>query len=218
MNPTTHLEAHTRTLCQWGRLAWLPIPLLVAAIVVLKTADWQTAHESQLLMMLFNFVFSTLASLLVVVLVGRSFLTRGKPGLLLFGCGVLLWGAAGTVAPALLAYGINVTISVHNILVCLSALCQVTGAIFMLKPRAEFRATGLSLAVAYLVSFGVVWLVSVLVLEDRLPVFFIQGVGGTTLRHVVLASATVMFAGAAALLWTATDVRRRCLCAGTGWP
>lgn len=127
MNPTIHPEAQTQTPGLWSRLAWLPIPLLIAAILVLKALDWQTAHESEILMMLCNFVFSTLASLLVVVLFGRSFLARGMPGMLWFGCGVLLWGAAGTVAPALLAHGINVIISVHNILVCLSAFCQLAG-------------------------------------------------------------------------------------------
>ena len=77
----------------------------------------------------FNFVFSTVASLLVVILVGRSFLAGGTSGLLLLGCGVLVWGAAGTVGPALLARGINVTISIHNTLIWLSALCHLTGAL-----------------------------------------------------------------------------------------
>ena len=135
MNSTTHSEAQTQTPGLWGWQTWLPIPLLVVAIVVLKALDWQTAHESEFLLMLFNFVFSTLASLLVVVLFGRSFLARATPGLLLFGSGVLLWGAAGTLVPALLAHGLNVTISVHNILVWLAALCNLAGALLSLKPR-----------------------------------------------------------------------------------
>jgi PAS domain S-box-containing protein len=202
MNPTTHPEAQIRTPGPWRRLAWLPIPLLIAAILVLKALDWQTAHESEFLLMLFNFVFSTLASLLVVVLFGRSFLARATPGLLLFGSGVLLWGAAGTLVPALLAHGLNVTISVHNILVCLSALCQLAGAILSLKPRSSFREAVLPLTVAYAGALGVVLLVTVLGLEGRFPVFFVQGMGGTPLRQVVLGSATMMFAGAAVLLWT----------------
>jgi PAS domain S-box-containing protein len=202
MNPRKHPEAQTQTPGLCSRLAWLPIPLLISAILVLKALGWQTVHESEILMMLCNFVFSTLASLLVVVLFGRSFLARGMPGMLWFGCGVLLWGAAGTVAPALLTHGINVIISVHNILVCLSAFCQLAGAILLLKPPTAFREAGPPLVVAHATALGVVALVTVMVLEKRLPVFFVQGMGGTTLRYVVLASATVMFALAAALLWT----------------
>jgi PAS domain S-box-containing protein len=202
MNPVTYLESQNQTPGLCSRLAWLPIPLIIAAIVVLKALDWQTAHESEILLMVFNFAFSTLASLLVVVLFGRSFLARGAPGMLLFGCGVLLWGAAGTLAPALMAHGINVMISVHNILVCLSALCQLAGAILLLKPRTPFREAGPPLCVAQVAALGVAGLVAVLALGNGLPVFFVQGVGGTPLRYGVLASATVMFAGAAALLWT----------------
>jgi hypothetical protein len=73
----------------WRRtLSWLPIPLLLAAMAVLWAVDLRTAHESPGLLMAFNLVCSTLASLLVVILAGRSFLARGAKGLLIFGCGV----------------------------------------------------------------------------------------------------------------------------------
>jgi PAS domain S-box-containing protein len=183
-----------------SRLAWLPIPILLGAMAVLWAADLRTAYESQLLLTAFNFVFSTAASLLVVILVGRSFLAGGTSGLLLLGCGVLVWGAAGTVGPALLARGVNVTISIHNILIWLSALCCLTGAILSLKPRRAPRSPGLTLAMAYAGAACVVWLVVMLVLEGWTPVFFVQGQGGTPVRGFVLGSATVMFVFTTALL------------------
>ena len=72
-------------------------------MTVLWAADLRSAHELQFLMMALNFLFSTLSSLLVAILIGWNFVVRGAPELLLLGCGVLLWGAAGTVGPALLA-------------------------------------------------------------------------------------------------------------------
>ena len=184
-----------------SRLAWLPIPILLVALAVLWAANPRTAYESQLLMTAFNFVFSTVASLLVVILVGRSFLAGGTSGLLLLGCGVLVWGAAGTVGPALLARGINVTISIHNTLIWLSALCHLTGALLSLKPRRAPRLPGLTVALAYTGAGCVVWLVVMLVLEGWTPVFFVQGQGGTPLRDFVLGSATVMFVFTTAILW-----------------
>ena len=116
-------------------LSWLPIPLLLAAMAVLWAMDLRTAHESQVLLMALNLVCSTLAALLVAILAGRSFLVRRAPGILLFGSGALLWGAAGTITAILLAHGINVVITIHNSLVCLSALCFLAGALLSLKPR-----------------------------------------------------------------------------------
>src|SRR3954465_13523213 len=76
-------------------LAVAPIPLLVIAMLWLDAANVGFSYESYFLTLALNFIFSTLASLFIVYLIGRSFLVRGSPGLLLLGCGVLAWGAAG---------------------------------------------------------------------------------------------------------------------------
>jgi PAS domain S-box-containing protein len=187
--------------CCKERLAWLPIPVLLTVIVALKAAGLQTAYESPRLLMLLNFVCTTLISIFVVILIGRSTLSQGTPGLLLFGCGVLFWGAAGTIGPALLSYGGNATVSTHNILAWFSALCQLAGVMLSLKPGRTLRRADLTLVLAYTATLGVVWLVSMLVMEGWTPVFFVQGNGGTPLRQFVLGSAVMMFACTAALLW-----------------
>jgi len=157
-------------------------------------------YESKILLVMSNVVFSTAAALLVVALISRSFLARGTPDLLLFGCGVLLWGAAGTVGPALMTPGGNVAISTHNILACLSAFCQLTGTLLALKPPRPFNARHLPLALSYLGVLAVVLLVILLVVNGWTPLFFLQGEGGTLLRQIVLVSTIVMFSGAAAIL------------------
>jgi PAS domain S-box-containing protein len=201
MPPSTQSETTHRTTTFISRYAWLPIPLFIFMIASMWVANSQTVHESQLLLLLSNLVFSALASSFVVLLLFRSFLSQNKPELLLFGCGVLFWGAAGTVGPALMSHGGNVTISIHNILVFLSALCQFTGAILSVKSIEKIRSTKLVLAVVLTSTIATVWLVALLVLNGMVPVFFVQAEGGTMLRQIMLFSSILMFVGSVAILW-----------------
>ena len=94
-NNSGHERVYGRFL---GRWAWVPIPVLLTVMGVLWAGGWQGSHESVYLLLTVNFVFSLLVCLVVAYLVARSFLIRGTPGLLLFGCGVVIWGPAGVVA------------------------------------------------------------------------------------------------------------------------
>ncbi|MCX6925677.1 MAG: hypothetical protein NT154_21070 [Verrucomicrobia bacterium] len=99
----------------FGRVAWLPIPVLLAAILALWIADLRTVCESRALMVLLNVVFTWLASLCICLLTARGFLVNGQPGLLMFGCGSLLWGVT-SLAAAVVVDRVNATITVHNTL------------------------------------------------------------------------------------------------------
>lgn len=203
------------------RLAWLPIPLLLVTMAVLWAADPQGSYESAYLLMALNLVCSTLASGLVAYLIGRSFLIRGTPGLLMLGCGVLAWGSAGLVGVATGLIGltaghfdINVFVTIHNVCVWLSALCHLAGALLSLRPRRAVREASLWLAGAYSVALGCAGFVTLAALAGWTPTFFVQGQGGTPLRYLVLGSATAMFAVTAVLLKT---VGRRPLSAFLYW-
>lgn len=88
-----------------ARLARAPVPVLVTAMLVLGFLEPRASHGSRLLLMVLSFLFSTVSSLLVALLIGRSYLVRGSPGLLLLGCGVVMWEAAGAISPILLGMG-----------------------------------------------------------------------------------------------------------------
>ena len=186
--------------------AWLPIPLLLAAIIGLWVADLHTSYESPNLMLGLNFVFSVLVSLFIASLVGRSFLVRGTPGLMLLGCGVMVWGAAGFVAgtAGLVATGgrnfANITVTIHNSCVWLAGLCYLTGVVLSLRPSSAMRATGLWLAAAYSLAVVAVGAVTLAAVEAWTPPFFVQGEGGTLVRQLVLGSAIAMFLITALLL------------------
>ncbi len=191
----------------------MPIPLLIVTLAVLWAADIRTAYESPYLLLALNFVFSALVSLFIAFLIARSFLARGTPGLLLLGCGVIFWGAAGSVGVAVGLFGAagqfdaNFLITFHNICVWFSALCHLTGVTLTLRPRPAMRATGLWLAAAYTITIGVVGMVMLSVLAGWTPTFFVQGQGGTLLRYLVLGSATAMFGLTAVLLMVANRGR-----------
>jgi PAS domain S-box-containing protein len=182
------------------RLAWLPICILLAAMVVLWAADVRGSYGSNFLIMALNFIFSTLASGLIVYLVSRSFLTRGEPGLLMLGCGVLAWGAAGVLAKAVNQGDANLDVTIHNTCVWLSALFHLASALLLLRPRRAVHARELWLGTAYAGALGVMGLVAVAAFHGYTPTFFVQGTGGTLIRQFVLGSAIVMFLSTAVLL------------------
>ncbi len=192
----------------WSRsLVWLPIPLLLSTMAGLWVADLRSSYESTFLLLVLNFVCSMLASCLIAYLVGRSFLARPAPGLLLLGCGVIAWGGAGLVGVATGILGaaggqldINLFVTVHNLCVWLSALCHLAGAVFLLRPKRELRAAGLWLTAGYTLAVGGVGLVTLSGVARWTPIFFVQGQGGTLVRFFVLGSAVAMFVLSAVLL------------------
>jgi PAS domain S-box-containing protein len=187
----------------WRGAAWLPIPFLLVTLGVLRVMEPQTAYESPFLLAVLNLLCSTVAALVVAVLVGRSYLVGRAPGLLLLGCGVVAWGAAGSLSPVLLHHGSNALISGHSSLVWVSAVCNLAGALLAVRPHRAPPRPGLTLAVSYASVLGIVWLVAALAMTGRMPAFFVQDQGGTPLRTAVLSSAALMFVLTTGLLWRA---------------
>ena len=175
-------------------------------MAVLWAANLPGSYGSASLIMALNFVFSTLASGLIVYLVSRSFLTRGTPGLLMLGCGVLTWGSAGVVAHAVSQGDVNLNITIHNVCVWLSAFFHFTSVLLLLRPRRAMHARELWLGAAYVGTLGALAMVALAALHGYTPIFFVQGAGGTPVRQFVLGSAIAMFLFTAWLLKT-TDHR-----------
>ena len=196
---SARLEAapHSR-LRRARQLAWLPIPLLLALIAGLWVADLHTVYESRMLMVLLNLLFTWLASLCICFMTARGFLASGRPGLLMFGCGSLLWGFTSLVAAAMVDH-INPTITVHNLGVFGAAFCHFVGVLWTgrLSRQKQWLAAGYSAALA--VSVLIVWAAT----TGRTPIFFMQGSGGTPARQLVLMLAVAMFA------WVAWQMVRR---------
>ncbi len=184
------------------RIAWLPVPLLGAATFLIWVADLRGVYESPDLLLVLNFLFSTLATLLAAYLLGRSFLIRAAPGLLLLGCGAVLWALAGVIGGVVAHGDVAIHITIQNTGACLSAACHLAGVILLLRPRRAAPVPGLWLTAGYGLALGAVGLVAELTHAGRMPTFFVQGQGGTPVRQLLLGAAIAMF-GVAAVLFRA---------------
>ncbi len=206
-SPVDLSEGPQRAGLRW--VACVPAAVCLAVTLILWVCDLKTSHESPGLLIAGNLLFTTLVSLVVAYLVGRSYLARPAPGLLLLGGGMLVWGCSGlvgTVAGLVSSTGsgprfdANATITIHNLCLWMSAVCYALGAMLSLRPRRVLHAPGVWLAVTYLAGLGLVAFV-VLAVHDRLiPVFFIQGQGGTPVRQLVVGSTIVLLLITAGLL------------------
>jgi membrane-associated phospholipid phosphatase len=169
-------------------------------MAVLWVADWSAAYEPPHLMMALNLFFMLPVSLLVAYQAGRSFLLRGNPKLLWFGCGMLFLGSAGPLSGILLPHGPDAVVAVHNTLIWLAAACHLAGVLLAPRQRAVVRRPEPWLAGGYIGTLLAVTAVVLTTLSGNMPTFFVQGEGGTLLRQIVLGSAIIMFVSTAILL------------------
>ena len=178
--------------------AVVPVPVLLAAIGVLWFLDVHSSFESRSLLTLLNFTFVTGTSAVIALLAARTFVATGSPGALFLGSGVLLMGAAFLAAPLAGVHAPNVTATVHNLGMLAAGVLSLIGAWQSYRPRAPVRAPAPALVAAYASSLGFVAGTAYLALAETTPTFFVQGIGGTPLRQVVLATGAGLF-GAAGL-------------------
>ena len=91
--------------------------------------------------------------------------------------------------------------TVSNIGIWMAALCHLSGVILSTRLKRTIRPAGIWLGAVYTLALGVVMLVTMATLKGWLPVFFVDGQGGTMVRYIVLSSSLVMFTLTAVLLW-----------------
>jgi len=189
MSSVTPTEEHLLEPGHLSRYAWIPLPLLFLTIAGLWVANPQATYESPILRLSLNLVFTWLVSLSIGYLTARRFLENGQSGLLMLGCGSLLWGFTSLAASRLIDASGNLTITVHNLGVLGAALCHAGGLLW----RKRLVRPGRWLAASYaLVLAAVVLLIGAAKLGWT-PIFFVQGDGGTLIRHIVLLLSITLF-------------------------
>ena len=178
---------------RFSRIAWIPIPLLAAAIIIARLAGLRESYPSQALTLVLSFCFYTLVSLGTILLIGRNFLKSGAPGLLLLDCGVILWCLAGTVGDAVSKGDANINVTIFNTAILLAGLCHLGGAALSLQPRRPLNARPLWLAAGGVIVLGALYVITRGAMAGWLPVFFVPEQGGTLVRQTVLISAIMVF-------------------------
>ena len=194
------------TLTRW---AWAPAPVLLFAMFLLWAADWRTAYVAppQVLLPL-QFVFMTLVSVAVGYLASRTFLADGSSGFLLLVCGALAWGLSGVLAASVSRGDMNVSVTIHNLCVWLSAFCHLTGVALPVRSDVAPARRIWALLGGATATIGVILLIAVGAVKDWAPTFFVQGQGGTLIRQTVLSSAIAMFVASALMLLARTVAPR----------
>jgi PAS domain S-box-containing protein len=179
--------------------AVLPLPILGAAMLALWATEPARAYAAPGILLALNFVFLALVPSLVAYLGVRGFLVRGEPALLLLAAGSELL-AVGSLFSTIGGWSEpNHAVTIHNTTALLAGGCHLAGALVArrsLTIRAVDTAAAATLAGALLLST----LIAGATLEGRMPLFFVQGVGGTPLRNGVLGAAVLLFAAAAIVL------------------
>jgi hypothetical protein len=156
MNKSSEQKAAKPRMNNLDRWAWLPIPVFFFALVIMWMTNMKTPHESPYLLLGLNFLFSALVSLFVAWKIGCVFMERRTPGLLLLGCGTLIWGTASffSVATGLAKppWGVldpNTLVTTHNVSVWMSAFCHLTGTALSQQWRISRGTPRVWLASAY---------------------------------------------------------------------
>jgi PAS domain S-box-containing protein len=185
-----------------NRLAGWSILLLLVAIVTFRLAGLTDVYQHAALRLVLSSTFYTLVALATLVLVARSFLASGAAGLLLLECGVVFWSLSGTVGDFVFHGDVNVDVTVFNVGILLAALCHLSGAALATRPHHPLGARPQWLALGIALALAALGLVTWAALTGRLPVFFIQGQGGTPMRYGVLIAAIAMFL-LSAVVWRA---------------
>ena len=189
MGSVTPAEEHPLDSGHLSRYAWIPLPILLLTIAGLWVANPQATYESPILRLSLNFVFTWLVSLSIGYLTARRFLENGQSGLLMLGCGSLLWGFTSLAASRLIDASANLTITVHNLGVLGAALCHTGGLLW----RKRLARPGRWLAASYALVLAALVLLVGAATSGWTPIFFVQGVGGTLVRQIVLFLSITLF-------------------------
>jgi PAS domain S-box-containing protein len=190
----------------YRKYAWIPIPLFLVAILILKHFSQGVSYENPFLLMLILFVFISLSSFFVVFKLTKSFHARGSLGILILSSGMLFWGLGGflaTIFGIIGPFGLSfnsLVVGIHNSTSFCAAFFQLTGILLMLAPvrrityRREFSMG------AFAGVFIIIGIIAYSVLHNWLPHFYVDGMGGTVFRQFVLSSAIVMLLIAAVIM------------------
>lgn len=184
------------------RLAWLSIPLFLAATVVMHRARAESVFESPVLLTELNTLFCGAVSLLIVYLAGRTYLLSGSWSVRLLGNGALIFGVTYLLAGPLMR-DLSVAVTVQHSGVFLAGFFFLLSAVSAITRRPGESASTLrarDLALSYL---GALILTGVLLwgaYAKVIPDFFVIGAGTTSLRQVVLWSTVAEFLLAALCL------------------
>jgi PAS domain S-box-containing protein len=183
------------------RLSFIPIPALIIIVLALYLTIKPTVFfEPTWLLPITNTVFVTLVCFIVAYIAMRNYKATGRIQILFLGCGLFSFGIGGVVAGWLRsvpAAGANLNVTIYNTGALIGAIFHFVAALILLagiSSEAGSKRKELWLVFSYVGLIVFMALFTIASLKGIIPPFFIQGVGPTILRQVVLGTAAVLFA------------------------
>ena len=185
--------------------AALPILALIFLAGLFMTTGSEAVFEPSWLLPVLNAVFLSLIPAAIVAVTIKAYLTSGSMGLLGLSGGAFVMGVSASVAGFLITGidGPNKAVTFYNLGFFLSGALHCSGAAVFLagaEPESSQRRRRVTVAGLYsgLVLAMGLWLAAVV--KGLTPVFFIQGVGTTLIRQIVLGGAIGLFTVSAGLV------------------
>lgn len=189
-------------------IIWPAIPLSLLVLLFLLSRSFSTTWtwEPPMLLPVLNLLFLTLIPGAISLQAARGYLQSGRLGLLLLGAGALSLSLTSLLTGWYLktAGGINTTVTIYNCGFLLAGLLHLTGVVVMNErgvatPQAV-RLRKPLMAMAYTAVLVAITVLAAAAWQARLPLFFIQEIGPTPLRQVVLGSGVATFLLSALLI------------------
>jgi PAS domain S-box-containing protein len=188
------------------------IPFFLVLIAILATLNVTTVYEPPFLLLLMNTVFIGIISIVIASITSRVYTKSGSVSIILIGSGLLIFGLGSIVTGWFLPVtgGPNIAVTIYNTCACVSSVFILTGAVISTYGPMLWRGVGSiwKVTVAYSGILVFVALFSLAVMQGLVPLFFIQGVGPTVLRQVILEN-TVVFLAIASVLVMFTYLKGR---------
>jgi hypothetical protein len=187
----------------------------IVTIVILRMLPGEASfvYESPLLLLVLNTLLISVVAFVASYISAKSYVMSGSPGLLLLGCGMLTFGTGALVAGVVRGFpdGVSLNLIVYNTAaLAASAFHVVAAALISMRVTSDLLRISrrMKAALAYL---GVVVFVLILPVGGMvgvIPPFFIEGMGFTFLRQLVLGAAIVLFAVSSVLFMSLYYARR----------
>jgi PAS domain S-box-containing protein len=181
----------------------LKIPgLAIVILIVFLTflfyfLDIEASYDPENLSFFLNLIFIGIPSVIIAFVAMRSFLKSGAWPVLWMGIGTLSFGLSTLISSFLIGKApVNDIITLHNLIIFFASLLYFLGAFFMINRvnQMESKSGRRNLILqVYLGSLIFILFITTISVQGFLPPFFIQGEGGTTIRHIVLGLTAFLF-------------------------
>lgn len=189
---------------QWA--GTLSAPAAILFLLILSSLNLHSELNSNWLLLVLNTLFITVIGFVVAAVAAWSYSRSGGASLMLLGCASLAL-ALGALFSGIIIYftdGVNDSVTVYSIAALVSGLLHLAGAITVSLRHVTIRKPKIAVVTILYSYIGVLAFVEIIAFAtDRaiLPVFFVDNVGPTLIRQIVLASTIMLFASSSGLFY-----------------